>query len=287
MKSLLLASVISVLAASVLMPVKGEAQTKLALIRKWQTPEGLNTPESVWYDNSRSVLYISNINGKTDGTDKKGFISKVKLDGTFDNLNWVTGLGAPKGLGVIGDKLYAADVTYVDVIDIPSGKLESRIPVPGAVFLNDITVDHSGDVYISDTKTGKIHVLKAGKISLYYQGDPLKGPNGLLCYEDKFYVLDSPTGVMYRLDPKNKLVKVADIAPGADGLVPVGNGSFLASNWNGEVYYVDANGTKQKILDTKEQKLNTADIEYFRRGKVLYVPTFFGNSVVAYDLKTE
>jgi hypothetical protein len=39
------------------------------------------------------------------------------------------------------------------------------------------------------------------------------------------------------------------------------------------------------LLDTREQKVNSADIGYDAKNKIVYVPTFFRNSVVAYQLK--
>jgi hypothetical protein len=36
------------------------------------------------------------------------------------------------------------------------------------------------------------------------------------------------------------------------------------------------------MLDTKEQKLNSADIAFDAKTNTVYIPTFFGNSVMAY-----
>jgi hypothetical protein len=57
------------------------------------------------------------------------------------------------------------------------------------------------------------------------------------------------------------------------------------SNWYGEIYFVSATGEAKKILDTKDQKINAADIEYDAKSKLLFIPTFFANSVMAYELK--
>jgi hypothetical protein len=65
----------------------------------------------------------------------------------------------------------------------------------------------------------------------------------------------------------------------------VGKNEYIVSSWGGEVYFVDASGKSKKLLDTKEQKLNSADIDYDPKTTTLFVPTFFGNSVMAYDFK--
>jgi hypothetical protein len=43
-------------------------------------------------------------------------------------------------------------------------------------------------------------------------------------------------------------------------------------------------GTVTKLIDSREEKINTADIGYNVSKKILYVPTFLKNSVVAYQL---
>jgi|GEM_PF-6811790 len=48
--------------------------------------------------------------------------------------------------------------------------------------------------------------------------------------------------------------------------------------------YVYADGRMQSILDTQQQKLNSADIGWDPATNMLYVPTFLGNSVAAYRL---
>ena len=49
--------------------------------------------------------------------------------------------------------------------------------------------------------------------------------------------------------------------------------------------YVKEDGTKEHLLDTREQKINTADIGYDAEKRIVYVPTFWKNSVVAYRVK--
>src|SRR5215470_2720317 len=77
----------------------------------WETDTVLKVPESVLYDGENKVLYVSNIDGKEPwGKDGKGSIAKIGLDGKIVAVDWVTGLDAPKGLGIYKGKLYAADI---------------------------------------------------------------------------------------------------------------------------------------------------------------------------------
>jgi hypothetical protein len=50
------------------------------------------------------------------------------------------------------------------------------------------------------------------------------------------------------------------------------------------VYHVDETGETMLVLNTKEAKLNSADIKVIADKNLLLVPTFFGNSVTAYEL---
>ena len=267
----------------ILLFVFAEAQAQQhQLIKKWQTDTLLKVPESVYLDAANKVLYVSNIDGAPDGKDGKGSIGKVGLDGKIISVDWVTGLNAPKGMGLFQDKLYVADLDAVGVIDIKAGKLLKRIPVEGSTFLNDITIDKKGIVYVSDTRIKKVYKIENETASVFV--DNLQGPNGLLSNNDDFYILDN--GSMFKLEKDKKLTKIADgMLAQTDGLENVKGNEFIVSCWPGVIYYINADGTKEQLLDTRPQTSNTADIAFDAKNRILYVPTFFKNSIVAYELK--
>jgi sugar lactone lactonase YvrE len=248
---------------------------------KWSSDTTLRVPESVYFDAKNNVLYVSNIEGKSNEKDGKGFISKLSPDGKILSLQWAVGLNAPKGMGIYKNNLYVADLTRVAVIDLNSGKW-SGIEIDGAQFLNDVTVDPKGQVYVSDSNTGKIYKIADQKPELYFESTDFKRINGLLWLNNEMYVADAGNGINYKLSKDKKLTKYAETAQGADGIVKVGNDEYVVSSWGGEVYYVGSDGKSQKLLDTKDQKLNSADIDYDSKTQTVFVPTFFGNRVMAY-----
>ena len=252
-----------------------------SLVKKWETDTLLKTPESVLFDAKAQLLYVSNIDGTPDGKDGKGSIGKVALDGKIIVTDWVKGLNAPKGMGIYKNKLYVADLTEVVVIDIDKAAIIQHIPVEGSIFLNDITIDKNGTVYVSDTRAFKVFRIEKGFVVTLLQN--LQGPNGLLAVGSDLLILDK--GSLVNLIG-GQLSKVAEgMDPSTDGIEMVKENEYIVSCWSGVIYYVFANGNKQTLLDTRAQKINSADIGYDAKKKIVYVPTFYKNSIVAYELK--
>jgi DNA-binding beta-propeller fold protein YncE len=251
------------------------------LVKLWETDAVVAVPESVLPDIHKNMLYVSLIDGEPWGVDGKGGIATLGMDGKNYNATWVTGLNAPKGLGRYGNKIYAADIAEVAVIDIPTRKVIKKIPIAGASELNDITVSDNGVVYVSDSKTSRIWKITNNVPTLYLEN--VKGANGLKAIKgDLVYASD---GILFRADAQKKTTKIGEIPGGIDGIEPVGNGDFLVTDWNGHIYYVYANGKVESLLSTEAQKINTADLGYDQAKRILYVPTFLAKKVIAYQLK--
>jgi len=273
----------SILAVTILFCISASLFAQHSVIKLWETDTVLKVPESVLLDVDNKVLYVSNIDG-TDGwaKDGKGSIGKVGLDGKIIAVDWVPGLNAPKGLGRYKGKLYAADIDEVVVVDIKKGAIDRKIPIEGAKGLNDISVGSDGVVWVSDSKNNVIYKLENDKSSVYLEG--LKGANGVLKRGNDFFIVDA--GGAYRVNADKTLTKLADgMEGGTDGIENVAGNDFLVSCWAGALWYVHAEGTKELLFDGKSQKTNTADIGFDPKTKIVYVPTFFRNSVIAFQVK--
>ncbi|SMD32081.1 hypothetical protein SAMN04488029_0421 [Reichenbachiella faecimaris] len=256
------------------------------LTKAWETDSTMLTCESVIYDTFRDVLYVANINGvPPTAKDNDGFISIISTDGEVIEQEWVTEISAPKGMGIVDSSLFVTNIDEVVEIDIPSGMIVSRYPIEGAAFLNDISVTNDEDVYISDTGTNTIHVLNNGDIRTWLNDSTLVGPNGLLHQGSHIMVASYYGDEFSRIDINTKMREtITDSIPGGDGIVSYGD-HYMVSTWNGEVYFVDNTGSSTLILDTKSAGQNAADICYLSEKKLLLIPTFFGNTVVAYAVK--
>lgn len=250
---------------------------------KWQTEPILTTCESVIYDDKNDVLYVANINGQPDGKDGNGFISKLSLEGKVTTEKWVQGMDAPKGMGLQDGKLYVTDIDRVHEIDVQTGRITNTLRVQNANFLNDITVDN-GKVYVSDSRGGAIHVIEDGKVESFLSN--LQGPNGLFAESGELLVAlwDAKTLSTIDISSKN-IVQRTEGIENPDGIEAIDNNEYLVSSWNGLVHHIDSDWKKTLILDTRKDSLNAADIEYVKSKNLLLVPTFFKNTVMAYELE--
>ena len=258
------------------------------LVKVWETDTTLITCESVLYNPTSNILYVANISGDPTKKDGKGFISKLGTDGKIETLEWVSGLNAPKGMGIVGSKLYVTDITDIVEIDIDKGKVSKKYPIKGAEFLNDIATDPTtGTIYFTDMKKNKIHTLdsKTGKVSELIAADSLGSPNGLFFVDATTLMLATNGDSKFKkIDLNTKQITIiTEGIDAGDGVEKVSDTAFLVSSWTGEIFYIN-HGDKLKLLDTQEEKINSADIGYIPSSKTVLVPTFFKNKVVAYQL---
>ncbi|MDQ3394443.1 MAG: gluconolaconase [Bacteroidota bacterium] len=261
---------------------------KATLKQKWATDQVFKTPESIFFDSLRNIIYVSNINEvNPTKKDKDGFISKLDISGKVVELRWITGLNDPKGMALFGNKLFVADIDEIVEIDIETSRILKRHKVEGAKFLNDVVVAQSGDVYVSDSEANVVFKMTRGAAPLLWLGveTKLDKPNGLYIERERIIVATFGSGKLYIVNPESKETRewISGIEA-ADGIARAGKTNYLVSNWIGEVWFIDFKGEKSLLLDTKAEKVNAADIEYINSMNILLIPTFFDNRVVAYNL---
>ena len=270
-----------VITLMLLMATQSTAQ-KLDLL--WSTDSTLRVPESVYHDAKTGRIYVANIEGKGAWEkDGRGSISIITSTGKILSPYWVTGLHAPKGMGMFQDFLIVADIDSVVIIEPVKAQIVKKIYIEGAQALNDLSVDKRGNIYVSDSKTKKIHLIDGVnlKVSLYLDG--LKGPNGVLFVDRTLYYVDG--GGFYKVGKdKQKILIVGELEGGTDGIEQIDEENFLISCWSGTIYHVNLKGEKKLLLDTRSGQVNAADIGYDKKKNIVYVPTFYKNSVMAYQL---
>ena len=259
----------------------GLSSSAQSLTKVWTTQSGLKTPESALFDQKTNKIYVTNIDGDASTKDGNGFISILDTDGKMNNLKWVTGLNAPKGQAIHDGNLYVSDIDELVIISMKDAKINHRIKVENAKFLNDVTASEDGIIFVTDMRDNKIYAYENGKLELWLEDKLITNPNGLWAEKGKLYI---GTGQILEADIKTKKIKVlAENCGGIDGLEKMADGQFVYSNWQGTIF-VTKGGESIKLLDTVG-KQNTADIDFVPGKNLVLVPTFLANSLDAYELK--
>jgi|TARA_B100001750_G_C15488036_1_gene589480 sugar lactone lactonase YvrE len=254
-----------------------------AFEKVWEA-KGFHNPESAVYDSNESVLYISVMDGGGLEKNGKGKIAKMSTDGKIIDLAWFKGMNAPKGLDIFQGNLYAADIDKLYKINLKTKAVKS-FPIPNAKFLNDVTVDSSGNVYASDMMDNAIYrITRQGKVSVWLKDDKLEGPNGLLALHDTLYVAGwgvmkpggfatTKMGNIKKIDIQNKTIsQFGSFVPigNLDGIEADGKGGFFVTDWmHGKLMQIESNGVIEGHTFLGK---GSADLEYIDTKRLLIVP---------------
>jgi sugar lactone lactonase YvrE len=245
---------------------------------------GLLTPESV-VQAADGKIYVSEINGF--GQDGDG---QIRIIDHGKSYVLVKGLDDPKGLVIIGTDLYIADKSRVLRVSLAQPTAIAEVFLAATdfpkvpQFLNDLSADANGNLYISDSgdilgtgKGGAIYkVTPQRTLSLLLDGTidaRILAPNGLLADAkgEQLLLVDFTSGVLYNYHLQTKkLDEVASGLGGGDGIVKQANGNIYVSDWkSGKVYRVDP---QHKVSLIKEGYQSAADIALTQDDHHLLVP---------------
>ncbi len=261
----------------------------------WQLNTGLSQPESVIYDAENKLLLVSNVAGSGMEHDAYGYISKVSMDGKLLEKYWIAGLDAPKGLFIKDRLLYVSDIDKLVVIDLESGSVSARYIAEGAKFLNDIAIDSSGNVYVSDMLTDRIYRLSGETFALWLESSELESPNGLRVEGNDLLVAtwgvmtegfktDVP-GALKRINLDSKqITSVSKPLGNLDGLEPALSGKgWTVTDWMaGKLWSVNPQGKTTQLLDLDP---GSADHETLPEQELVIIPMMQNDSLKAYSNK--
>ncbi|MBN1541713.1 gluconolaconase [candidate division KSB1 bacterium] len=253
----------------------------------WETLPIFAVPESVCPDTLRQKIYVTNINGSALEKDGDGFLSRLNGDGEIELLQWVTGLNAPKGLAIHNDTLFVADIDQLVAVSLPDGKVIARYKAENAVFLNDVAVGPAGQVVVSDfsQENSAIYRLQNGVLQPWLRLDDLKRPNGLVYRGEELIIGNSGEGCLRRWNETNRTFeKLACPGHGIDGIAVALKKDLVFSDWSGRIKRLRADGEMVLLMDTSAESVQAADISFWPQKKLLLVPTFHDNRIVAYRI---
>jgi len=199
-------------------------------------------PEGIAINSKTNKTYVSSVRTGTIGVvDSGGNYREVYKD---ENLKSSFGMKVDKSKGMlwvcIGDPNFSKNrsattfkkMARIIAVDLTSGKKINDIDLShlysGNHFLNDLTFDNKGNLYITDSFSPVIYKIDAnGKPSVWAESDKFKskyvGLNGIAYHPDGFILVAHNTdGCIFKIDinkPENvSKVNIATFFPGADGL---------------------------------------------------------------------
>ena len=249
-----------------------------SLCTLWSLNWKLAVPEAVVYDPEMDLFYVSNYY-----SDVGEFISKISPKGEVVEREWVKGLRMPTGMCISGHFLYVVDRAALNLINRKSGAITRKIPLSGILMPNDVSLDQSGKIYISDSKGNAVFRYTAEKLESWLEN--LDGPNALLVDGESLFIGQKEALLRARLSD-GSLETVTRFEKGSliDGIQKEGNGRFLVSNHFGRLYRVDQDGKKTLLIDTFTPGEKIADFCYLPEKRMLVIPTFDSNSLCAFAM---
>jgi sugar lactone lactonase YvrE len=266
----------------------------------------MKTPESVRYDADLDTYFVSNINGNPSVKDNNGFIARVDAANTSamtiaiqGGKNGVT-LNAPKGLTIVGDTIWVADIDVARAFDKKTGRSIANIDLKPmkATFLNDVVAGPDGAIYITDsgiffdskgamTHPGRDQIFKivGRKASVAIRSDSaLKSPNGIAWdgANGRFVLAPFADNVVTSWKAGDTTVTPIAKGPGGyDGVEVLTDGRILVSSWADSSVHVISNGAFQKVVGNVEAP---ADIGVDTKRNVLAIPRFNAGRVEYFSI---
>ncbi len=268
-----------------------------ALTKMWELNEGLQAPESAYYDKASGLLFLSQIGeGGGGAQDGDGWISKLSPDGKMLTNKWVTGFDSPKGLRSHDGVLWVADIDKVVSIEIATGKVLARLVVPDATFLNDLAIGADGTIYVSDMLKSRVIAIRDGKASVFLEGPEIEHPNGVFVHDGKLILGgwgaevadDFSTKIPGRLlsvDLKTKAITRITPEPtgNLDGIESDGGSGFIVTDWRaGTIFHIAEDGATTTLAIYPK---GAADHAYFPEKRLLILPQMLENLLTAVELK--
>jgi len=239
-------------------------------------------PEGIAYSAKKDAFYLTSVTkSKIVAVDRKSgkqsdFIGELEYGyqpgvGIWvdDERNLVHALG---GYYMLPDSL-----SSLYTFDINTQKLLRRYNLSDKHFLNDMVVDATGNIYLTDTKDASVFLLNKGadSLELFYKSPEIDFPNGIAISDDnsKLFIASMPTGVKIIDIASKKILNqmdTLDISTGIDGL------EFYKGHLYGVQNGVGANGFNFRKLILNKAKDKIVSAEVIDSGNPdLYVPLTF------------
>jgi sugar lactone lactonase YvrE len=267
---------------------------------------GFKQPESVLHDMDQDVYFVSNIEGPSALKDGRGFISRVRPDGTIETEEWIvsgTGdvtLNAPKGMAITGDTLWVTDIDVVRGFHRRTGAPVAEVDLAphGAVFLNDLVAAPNGALYTTDTQIkpdergnvthpGPDRLFRIGPdrvASIALSTDRFMRPNGIALDKraERFLIVSFGGDTIFAWKPGSGNLETLGAGPGQfDGIEITDEGRvFITSQSTASLWELRGDQLIERIVNLP----GAADLGYDAKRGRLIVPLTGANRIEMYEV---
>lgn len=236
-------------------------------------------PSSVALDKENDVVYVSNVVSSQTDKDSLGYLCKASIYGEIiDTLNLKC--NSPRGMAVSNGFLYVADIDKLLKYSISGDSLTRIFGVRKAMLLKDVTVDNTGNIYVTDFLDSKIYRLSNDSLTLFCADSVCANPGGI-CMDGTSLIVGAKNSIV-KVDETGaaKLYKKLSFSP--EGIMADGKGNYIVSDFKGGIYAISPESSE--TLVKKRANINCADFEYIPEQSLLIVPTYYDNSLEVYEL---
>ncbi len=248
-------------------------------------------PESAAYEPLKKRYFISNFG---DG-------SIIEIDSTGEKTYFKKGLSKVLGILIYENILYAVDnPKSVKGFDINDGSIKLDIQIKEASFLNDITVDDSGFLYVTGSSTAKIFKIDIESKTYSPLMKTKGGPNGITYDKSKnrllvCYFVEKATIDDINLKDFTISTLVRTEFTNLDGITLDDEGNCYISEWGrgsfesgytkeGKIYKYD-NSFKKEPEMVSSIHHGPADIYFNKYKNELVIPSLLSDTVEFIPLK--
>lgn len=234
-------------------------------------------------------------------TEGKGYILYLKNDTLREFIPADGNLNAPKGMQIIENHLFIADVNRVVVYDLNNKTSKPQIITfpQGEIFVNDLT-SKNDTLYASVSNTGNLYKLVISDINninnqILTKYANVVGANGIIISYDKMYIASYPanTGkptnenvvyVINDLEHPNpeKLITQPGIYDGVQ--ISADKNTLYVSNWK-PVEIIGINLKDKSISTVLENSEIKSIADFTLQDSTFYIPDLAGSKLFIEKIK--
>ena len=192
--------------------------------------QAYNSPESIEFDYANNQWFIANNGGnniltRSSATGARAVFVSTGFSG-----------GGPHGLEIVGDTLYACAGGSLRAYNINTAALVFATSL-GGTFLNGITHDATGNLYITDYSGNKIYRFNTNTRQFnVFVPSGITSPNGIIYDQpNNRCVFVQWTGAIKAVSLSDSTVSTLVASSGlssVDGITKDGSGNYYLSSWS-------------------------------------------------------